>query len=111
MSLDIVSLHEAIDKWAAEQRAKEQDSSEAVPDIPARELPKDKRLVRTKTSGDVVSLIDEVKKTRQKILGTQGPEIVESLGFTMADVGEATDEELFSYQMGPALYKPVDAPA
>lgn len=67
-----------------------------------RELPKDKRVVRTKTSGDRVYLLDEEKKTRQWITN---PEVLKSLGFEITDVTEVEDSELLRFQMGPALYK------
>lgn len=67
-----------------------------------RELPKDKRVVRTKSSGDRVYFIDEDKKTRQWITN---PKVLEGLGFTLTDVKEIEDSELLQYQMAAALYK------
>lgn len=75
---------------------------------PKKELPERKRVVRTKMSGDTVYFIDEDKKTRQRINGTQetpGPSIVESLGFTMSDVAEVSETELMGYQMAAPIYK------
>lgn len=128
--MNIVKLHQLIDQWAAEERkaqeakvageiaSPEEPSTDpnATPEVAEvvgeqAKLPEGKRLIRTKTSGDVVSLLDEVKKTRHKILGAQGPEIVAALGFTMADVQEIDEADLFKYQMGPAIYKIPDGPA
>lgn len=67
-----------------------------------RELPEGKRVVRTKSSGDRVYLIDEVKKTRQWV---QGPDVLAQLGFDMSDVTEVEDTDLMKYQMGAVLYK------
>lgn len=74
-------------------------------EAPARELPKDKRVVRTKASGDRVYLLDEVKKTRQWVTN---PDVLDSLGFELGDVGEVDEDEMLRYQMGPALYRRVD---
>lgn len=69
------------------------------------ELPEGRRVVRTKTSGDRVYFLDDDKKTRQ---WATNPEVVDSLGFTLADVVEVEEDELLKYQMGPAIYKRVD---
>ena len=69
---------------------------------PARDLPKDKRVVRTKQTGDRVYLLDENKKTRQWVYS---PEVLQSIGFEMSDVIEIDDLELSRYSMGAALYK------
>lgn len=85
------------------------DGEGNVVEEPKRELPEGKRMVRTKTSGDTVYFLDEAKKTRQRILGSQkhpGPELVESLGFGMDDVVEVDDTELFKYAMGQVIYEP-----
>ena len=74
------------------------ETSEAV----ERVLPEGKRIVRTKTSGDRVYLIDEVAKNRQWVTS---PDILDELGFTLSDVTETTDEELLKYTQLPALYK------
>lgn len=108
--MDIVKLHQLIDQWAAEERAVKDegpDTSQAVPDVPARVLPKDKRVVRTKTMGDKVFVLDEVKKSRQWVTS---PQILEGLGFEMGDVVELEESEFLKYQMGPAIYR-LDAPA
>lgn len=67
-----------------------------------RVLPEDQRVVRTKTSGDKVYLLDENKKTRQWI--TNG-EVLAGLGFEMNDVTEVDDATMMRYNMGPALYR------
>lgn len=110
MSLDIVGLHKLIDQWAEQQRALEAppaapnhsapmpDAGEpATPEAPARVLPKGKRAVRTKTSGDRVYLLDEEKKTRRHIATM---EVLQGLGFEPGDVVEIEDSELFRYQAG-----------
>lgn len=81
------------------------DGSGGDVENPVRELPKDKRVVRTKASGDRVYLLDDVKKTRQWVTN---PEVLDSLGFTLIDVGEVEEDEMLKYQMGPALYRRVD---
>lgn len=73
-----------------------------VPDEPKRELPKDKRVVRTKASGDRVYLIDENKKTRAWLTN---PEVLKASGFEIGDVQEVDDSELLKYQMAPAIYR------
>lgn len=110
--IDVSELHRLIDEWAAKQPtisftgtaptiyATPPQRGEAVESKP--EPPKDKRLVRTKSSGDRVYLLDEVKKTRQWITK---PELVDALGFTMADVVDIDDAELFKYAMGAAIYR------
>lgn len=70
-----------------------------------RVLPEGKRVVRTSTSGDRVYFLDEVNKTRQWVTN---PDVLDSLGFEMGDVGDVEEDELLKYQMGPALYKRVD---
>lgn len=72
---------------------------------PVRELPKDKRVVRTKASGDRVYLLDEVKKSRAWVTN---PEVLKSLGFELNDVGDVDEEEMLRYQMSAALYRLVD---
>jgi len=119
---NIVKLHQLIDQWAAEERAAETAVPapvvegtvvEPVAVEPARVTPAGQRVVRTKTSGDKVYLLDDNKKTRQWISGTQsgptGPELVDSLGFMMSDVQEVDDAELLKYQMGPVITKLLDA--
>lgn len=78
--------------------------AEATPPVieEPRKTPENQRVVRTKTSGDRVYLIDEVKKTRQWLTN---PDVLEKAGFTAADVVEITDEEALKYQTGPAIYR------
>ena len=109
--MDIVKLHELIDQWAADERAKDQvepveGETVPVPEEPARVLPEGKRVVTTKTQGDRVYLIDEVKKTRQWVTK---PEILEGLGFEFGDVKEVDDTEFLKYQMGSPIYRLPDA--
>ena len=87
--------------------------TEATPEEPKKELPKDKRVVRTKTSGDTVYYLDEKDKTRQRIVGSTqypGPDLVKGLGFDMSDVGEIDDTTMMTYRMGPPIYKLNDEP-
>jgi len=135
MSLNIVKLHQLIDQWAADERAKENavlssaqidtpisgvakdnvviemaetsvlSTPLSIPTEPAklkRVLPEGQRVVRTKTSGDRVYLLDDNKKTRQWVAT---PEVLQGVGFEMEDVIEVNDAELLKYQMGPAIYK------
>ena len=82
--------------------ATEPIEAEVVEETPARVLPEGKRAVRTKSSGDRVYCLDEVKKTRQWVTN---PQILNGLGFQSEDVVEVDDSELLKYQKGPALYK------
>lgn len=114
--MNIVKLHQLIDQWAAEERAAEQTDAEqpanvssmeeATPHVPA--VIDGKRVVRTKTSGDRVYMLDEKAKTRQWV--TTG-DILTALGFSMADVSEIDEAEFMKYGMGPAIYKLPDAVA
>lgn len=67
-----------------------------------RELPEGKRVVRTKTSGDRVYLLDDAEKTRHWIAN---PDVLTNLGFNMSDVIEVEDAEMIKYRMATALYK------
>lgn len=69
---------------------------------PERVLPEGKRVVRTKSSGDRVYLLDENQKTRQWV--TNG-DILQALGFEFGDVVDVDDNELMKYNMGPAIYR------
>lgn len=80
------------------------ETKEASIEAAPTEKPKDKRVVRTKSSGDRVYLLDEIKKTRQWVYN---PEVLDSLGFTMGDVQEVEDSEILKYGMGAAILKPV----
>jgi hypothetical protein len=73
-----------------------------VVEAPKRVLPEGKRVVRTKSSGDRIYMIDDVKKTRQWVTN---PDVLKGLGFEFGDVVEINDTELLANQMGPALYK------
>lgn len=73
---------------------------------PERKLPEGQRVVRTKSSGDKVYLLDDTKKTRAWI--TNG-DVLTALGFTQMDVTEIDDVDLFKYQMSLAIYKVPDA--
>ncbi len=99
--MDLQSLHQLIDDWAAQQP---DSTGNIIPETPteARVLPEGKRVVRTKQGGDKVYLIDEVPKTRQWITK---PEILDALGFIMDDVVEIEESELFRYNQGTAIYK------
>ena len=70
-----------------------------------RKLPEGKRVVRTKSSGDRVYLLDEAKKTRRWVTNAK---VLEGLGFKFEDVSEVDDTEMLKYQMGPALYRVED---
>lgn len=99
--MDVSELHKLIDDWAAKQPIVTVTTPvEEAPEA-KRELPKDKRVVRTKSQGDRVFLLDETKKTRHWITK---PEILDSQGFTMADVVEIGDTELAQYQMAAPLH-------
>lgn len=107
--MNIVKLHELIDQWYQEELKGSQSISPPTITTESvevkRELPKDKRAVRTKSQGDKVFYLDDVKKTRQWVTS---PEVLDSLGFEIGDVTEVSDEELLRYQMSTAIYKPVD---
>lgn len=101
-------VDEAITKWASGASPTDAAPSPANEHTEVKDdkqLPKDKRVVRTKSSGDRVYLIDETKKTRQWVTN---PKILESLGFTLNDVVEIEDNEALNYQTGPALYRVAD---
>ncbi len=100
-------LNNVINTWIDEQSRTTSDSgSQSEPDTaPDRELPKDKRAVRTKSSGDRVYILDDQTKTRRWVTN---PEVLKSIGFEISDVVEVDDNELLSYQMAPALYRIVD---
>ena len=71
-------------------------------ETPARTLPEGQRVVRTKSSGDRVYLLDDNKKSRQWITN---PDVLAKLGFEQGDVKEVDDSLLLKYSMGPALYR------
>jgi hypothetical protein len=78
--------------------------AEVDPEVPKVAKPEGKRVVRTRSSGDRVYYLDDTEKTRQWVYS---PEVLESLGFDMNDVGEVEDSELLKYRMGAAILKPV----
>lgn len=102
-------LNDIIDIWAGENGlnvvggtlAKLPDESEVTSE-PARVLPEGKRVVRTKSSGDRVYVLDDDKKTRQWITN---PDVLKGIGFEIEDVEEVEDNELLKYQMGPAIHR------
>lgn len=102
--MDVTKLKEriniVIDDWADEQKVA--PSAAEVPEAPARELPKNKRLVVTKSSGDRKYELDEIKKTRSWVAS---PEVLEALGWKMEDAVMIEDSELLKYQTGSAIYR------
>jgi len=107
-------INNVIDQWAANPAAAQSSATGPVSPIitkeeTPRELPKDKRVVRTKTHGDRVYLFDEVAKTRQWIAGQPpillGPDLLVLLGFEMSDVVEVNDMEFLKYEQGAAITK------
>lgn len=101
---DLETVDTAISPEAELTKAIE-TATETLPEAPARELPKDKRVVRTNVGGDRVYMLDEVKMTRAWV---SNPDVLDSLGFTLNDVTEVQEDELMKYQMSPALYRRVD---
>lgn len=102
--MDRSSAHKLIDKLYDEldkTPISELATPEATPDV-ARVLPSGKRVVRTKTSGDRVYLLDDAEKTRHWIAN---PDVLTNLGFDMSDVIDVEDSELIRYRMATALYK------
>ncbi len=104
-------INNVIDDWVTEQQDTNVDapepSEEPEDNTPEEEaeprvLPEGKRVVRTKSSGDRVYLLDEVKGTRQWITN---PTVLDGIGFIMEDVKDIDDTEMLKYQMGPALYR------
>lgn len=98
--------HDLVDKLFDNEMSLQPSEGTVVFAPPERKLPEGQRVVRTKTSGDRVYLLDEIKKTRQWI--TNG-EVLTGLGFEMSDVTEVSDIEMMKFNMGPALYKAPDA--
>lgn len=110
--MNLVKLHQVIDQWATEERLAEQNKIMngpiISPQISEKPLLNDKnqRVVRTKTSGDRVYLIDENAKTRQWITN---PQILSALGFNLEDVTDIDEPEFLKYSMAQAIYKMPDA--
>lgn len=98
--------HQLVDKlYEMEEKSNpsRKDSAGSEPQAEEeRVLPEGKKVVRTKTSGDRVYLLDETKNTRQWVTN---PQVLKSLGFESGDVVEVDDNELLKFQMGPALYR------
>lgn len=61
-----------------------------------------KRVIRTKSTGDRVYLIDENAKTKAWVTS---PEILEKLGFALSDVEDVEDSSLVGYAMTASVYK------
>lgn len=103
--MDRAEAHKLVDKlFDAVEVQPETTMAAVVPEV--KETPKDKRVVRTKTSGDRVYLLDEVKKTRQWVTTM---EVLNGLGFGAGDVSEVDDSELMKYNMAAAIYKAPNA--
>lgn len=100
------AVEEAITQWTAgaapEQTSPTSTNTEVIDETPVRTLPEGKRVVRTKSSGDRVYLIDENGKTRHWVTNL---EVLKDQGFEMEDVVELEENELMKYNMGPAIYK------
>lgn len=67
-----------------------------------RKLPEGKRVVRTKSSGDRVYMLDDEKKTRHWVTN---PDALKNLGFELTDVSEVGDAEVLKYQLEAAIYR------
>jgi hypothetical protein len=108
--LDIENLksqiNNTIDAWYKGELARAKPQNELATVAEVREMPKDKRVVRTKSTGDRVYLLDEANKTRAWVTN---PDILQSHGFELTDVVEIDDNELLKYTMSPALYRVADA--
>lgn len=100
--MDRETAHKLVDQIYDLENTITPDAPAEAPAETAKPKPENQRVVRTKTSGDRVYLIDEVKKTRQWLTN---PDVLEKAGFTAADVVEITDEEALKYQTGPAIYR------
>jgi hypothetical protein len=64
-----------------------------------------KRVVRTKSTGDRVYLIDETAKTKAWVTS---PEILAKLGFELSDVEDVEDSTLLGYAMTASVYRVED---
>lgn len=106
MDITREQAHQLVDALFDELDTTDKESKEPVEaeviEEPKRELPKDKRLVYTKSSGDRKYQLDEVKKIRQWITN---PQVLEQLGWKMEDAVEIDDSEMLRYQMGSAIYR------
>lgn len=95
-------IDEAITQWAVGNSPVVSPTNEITEVVDKRVLPKDKRVIRTKSTGDRVYYLDDIKKTRQWVTN---PEVLKGLGFEMGDVTDIEDLELQKYAMASALYK------
>lgn len=104
MKLSREEAHKIIDRMfdASEPMEVSAISIKAEPDVPLSETPKDKRVIRTKSTGDRVYLIDETAKTKAWVTTE---DILTKLGFTQADVQEVDDSALVGYAMTASIYK------
>lgn len=111
--VDITGLRKLIDdaitQWAAGESptnapvaSPDNEITEVIDEVKVRDLPEGKRVVRTKSSGDRVYLIDEVKKTRSWVTN---PEVLKASGFESEDVVEVDDAEMLKYAMSAATYR------
>lgn len=66
------------------------------------QLPKDKRVIRTKSTGDNVYEVDDVAKTKRWV---KNPQVLEALGWQMSDVQDLGDEALLGYAMGASIHQ------
>ena len=101
-------INKLIDNWAnppvTEGVATVTFSTPESTSEPKKELPKNKRAVRTPGQGDKVFVLDEETKKRH---WAHNPEALATEGFDMEDVVEIPDAELIKYQIGAAIYKPI----
>lgn len=95
-------VDDAINQWAA--GVSPTTDGEEITEVKNTErvLPEGQRVVRTKTSGDRVYLLDDKDTSRRWV--TNG-DILKALGFEFTDVVDVSDEEMAKYNMGPAIYK------
>lgn len=105
----LAELHRLIDDWASKQPTTTLSSIVAEASTPngvtvevGVEKPKDKRVVRTKSTGDRVYLIDETAKTKAWVTS---PEILGKLGFELSDVQDIEDSEMLGYAMTASVYR------
>lgn len=100
------AVDEAITQWTAgaalEQTSPTSTNIEVIDETPIRTLPEGKRIVRTKSGGDRVYLLNEDKMTRHWLTN---PEVVKDQGFELGDAVEVEESELHKYAMGPAIHK------
>lgn len=93
-------INQVIDDWADDEAKIEFTASEEP-----RETPKGKRVIRTKSTGDRVYVIDEVAKTKAWVTS---PEILTKLGFELSDVEDVDDKDLLGYAMIASVYRVED---